>query len=574
MKIDDHDNKLQLSIHVVLGVNEYAAIKTRTAARFGIPGQPVAERTQLEWIMMSPGREEVTSPLLLMQSTSTDYEQLCALDVLGLADAPENDQETVYQQFKEQLERNEAGWYETRLPWKGNHPPLPTNEAGSRRRLEQLIRKLQRNGNHEDYNNIIQEQLQQGVIEPAPTVSSGKEYYIPHKGVSRQDAESTKLRVVYDASARENNNQPSLNDCLHPGPPLQNLLWSILVRSRLTVVITGDLRKAFLQVRIKEEDRDSLRFHWREPGSTKIETYRFTRALFGLKSSPFLLGGVINEHLKIWEPRQSEIIKELRDDLYVDDLMMGDVTVEEVEVKKATATTVLKDATFEIHKWHSNAEELGTNSDPHLGHEVLTYAKQQLGTRPSETKLFGLVWDKSRDTLRVTLRKEETTWTKRSALSQLAKIYDPLGIASPTTLTGKRLYREMCDSKLPWEAELPLKKRWHGWRAKLPEHFTVERALAPHREPVLEVALHAFGDASTRGVSAAVYAVVRQKRGTTQGLVCAKSCLAKRNLKNSTTRVSRPTHGGKSRNQCEVSPRRLSSIIALLARLHCSIILD
>ena len=287
-KLEEADH--ELPIHVVLGVNEYAAIKTRTAAQVGIPGQPVAEHTHLGWIMMSHGREEFTRPLLLTQSTSRDYEQLCALDVLGLADVPENDQETVYQGLKEQLEKNQAGWYETRLPWKRNHPPLPTNEAGSRRRLEQLIRKLQRNGNHEDYNNIIQERLQQGVIEPAPTVSSGKEYYIPHKGVSRPDAESTKLRVVYDASARENNNKPSLNDCLHPGPLLQNLLWSILVQSRFyPVVITGDLRKTFLQVRIKLEDRDSLRFHWREHGSTKIKTYCFTRALFGLTSSSFLL---------------------------------------------------------------------------------------------------------------------------------------------------------------------------------------------------------------------------------------------------------------------------------------------
>ena len=75
-----------------------------------------------------------------------------------------------------------------------------------------------------------------------------------------------------------------------------------------------------------------------------------------------------------------------------------------------------------------------------------------------------------------------------------------------------------------------MKKLWHGWSAKLPERFTVERALTPHRQPVLEVAFHAFGDASTRGVSIAVYAVVRQERGTTQGLVCATSRLAKRNL--------------------------------------------
>jgi hypothetical protein len=47
-------------------------------------------------IVMSPGREEVDSPILLTKTANTDYEQLCALDVLGLADSNENDQQTVY----------------------------------------------------------------------------------------------------------------------------------------------------------------------------------------------------------------------------------------------------------------------------------------------------------------------------------------------------------------------------------------------------------------------------------------------------------------------------------------------
>ncbi|KAL9976251.1 hypothetical protein ACROYT_G013528 [Oculina patagonica] len=138
-----------------------------------------------------------------------------------------------------------AGWYETKLPWKANHPTLPTNEAGSKRKLDQLIRKLERNGQYEEYDSIIQDQLQEGIVEPAPETPTGKELYVPHKEVNRENAESTKLRIVYDASAREKDNQPSLNDCLHPGPPLQNRLWDILVRWRFyPVLLTGDLKKA------------------------------------------------------------------------------------------------------------------------------------------------------------------------------------------------------------------------------------------------------------------------------------------------------------------------------------------
>ena len=86
----------------------------------------------------------------------------------------------------------------------------------------------------------------------------GREFYMPHRAVVREGAESTKTRVVYDFSAREGE-RPSLNDCLYVGPPLQNKLSDVLVRRRFhPIALAGDLRKTFLQVRIKEEHRDAL----------------------------------------------------------------------------------------------------------------------------------------------------------------------------------------------------------------------------------------------------------------------------------------------------------------------------
>ena len=74
---------------------------------------------------MSPGKMGEHESMMLTRSTIEDYSQLCALDVLGLEDKSDGDQSTVCDDFKEQLVRSKEGWYETKLPWKANHPELP-----------------------------------------------------------------------------------------------------------------------------------------------------------------------------------------------------------------------------------------------------------------------------------------------------------------------------------------------------------------------------------------------------------------------------------------------------------------
>ena len=85
---------------------------------------------------------------------------------------------------------------------------------------------------------------------------------MPHKAVVRESAQTAKIGIVYYASAKPNSNSASLNDCLETGPSLQNLLWDILVRTRLRpILLCGDIEKAFLQIRIRGNDRDALHFH-------------------------------------------------------------------------------------------------------------------------------------------------------------------------------------------------------------------------------------------------------------------------------------------------------------------------
>ncbi len=349
-KFIDNDQQSQLPVHVVLGSGEYARIKTGTNPLVGTEGQPIAEKIKLGWFAMSPGVELNHNTMLLTQTSQKDYEDLCRLGVLGLADGAEHDQSLAYSEFKEQLTRSPAGWYETGLPWRGNHPPLLSNKSGSMQRLQSLERRLQRKNFTEDYSTVIEQQKQQGIVEPASNEAIGKEFYLPHKEVVRESAQSTKLRVVYDASAKPSPESPSLNDCLYAGPPLQNKVWQILVRARsFPVLITRDIQKAFLQIRVKEYERDALRFHWRADPLDNVQLLRFTRVLFGLVSSPFLLGGVLEAHLDHWTNKAPAAVDALKRSLYVDDISGGN-TVEEARQRKSKATDILGDATFSLHK--------------------------------------------------------------------------------------------------------------------------------------------------------------------------------------------------------------------------------
>ena len=123
-------------------------------------------------------------------------------------------------------------------------------------------------------------------------------FYLRQRPVIRQSGETTKIRFVYDASAKGYQISTSLNECLETGPLLQNRLWDILIRSRFRhILLCGDIEKVYPQIRIKESQRDALRFDWvSNLDMNRIEVNRFIRLVFGFMQSPFILEGTLKEH--------------------------------------------------------------------------------------------------------------------------------------------------------------------------------------------------------------------------------------------------------------------------------------
>ena len=244
--------------HIILGPSDFAKIKMKKSPRVKKIGEPFAEFLKMGWVMVSPGRESNVVTALYTQTSVSDYEKLCSTDILGLEESHYNHDEFVFQKLKKQLNRSKEGWYETGLIWRESNIPLGNNKCGSLGRLKSLLKSLdQKQKVREAYDSVIKDQLENNIIEEvtdAEINNSSKEFYMPHRAVIRESAEPTKLLVAYDASVKSESGF-SLNDCLEKGPPLQNKLWDILIRTRYQpIVICVDIEKAFLQIRIRENE--------------------------------------------------------------------------------------------------------------------------------------------------------------------------------------------------------------------------------------------------------------------------------------------------------------------------------
>jgi hypothetical protein len=236
--------------------------------------------------------------------------------------------------------------------------------------------------------------------------------YFPHRPVIKETSKTTPVRPVFDASCRSAGHA-SLNECLEKGPNLLEVIPSIISRFRWRKIgVVSDIRKAFLQIQVKDEDRDYLRFLWWEDESKKIVELRHCRVVFGVTSSPFLLAATINHHLDGVQDVNKETIEALRKSFYVDNCVTSVESLERAQQFAADATMVMARGRFELRGWEFTDQNEENNSDP-------------------EVPVLGMIWNKHEDILGIDLRSvldgaNEELINKRSILSRVQRIFDPI----------------------------------------------------------------------------------------------------------------------------------------------------
>lgn len=236
-------------------------------------------------------------------------------------------------------------------------------------------------------------------------------FYLPHHCVVKDYFTTTKLRVVFDGSAKSSTGY-SVNDIMMVGPNIQHDLFSILIRFRKhNYVLSADIAKMYRQIYVKKNHRQLQRILWRFSPDDKMSVYNLNTVTYGTACASFLAIRALHEvaYLHVNDcPKLASIILE---DFYVDDLLTGCNTIDQLNEIKSSISELLQRYGFILRKLSSNCPTVSDSDSATTSHFEFAADVQ--------SKTLGLLWNRHTDTLQysVNIPISPTRITKRQILS-------------------------------------------------------------------------------------------------------------------------------------------------------------
>ncbi|XP_029176084.1 uncharacterized protein LOC114944355 [Nylanderia fulva] len=536
LQLADPDPSSAHQIHLLIGADLYGALLIGDI-RHGPPGTPTAQSTLFGWILSGPtGPTDATHPpadvhnCVVEDDLAPVIQQFWTDETISDSKPPlTEDEQRCEQHFAATHKRDVHGRYVVRLPFKNGSPPSIgesfqitsvlhaklTNRLSRQSEIRTLYHAFL--ADYEELGHMTQ-------IKPS-TSNLSDAAYIPHHAVLREHSTTTKLRVVFNASCRTSNGT-SLNDHLMIGPKLQQDLAAIVLRWRLfQYVYTADIAKMYRQISVHHEDRDYQRILWQPPGCAHINHYQLNTVTYGTACAPYLAMRVLQQ-LNEEDGHEFPLAQTIfRDSIYVDDTLFGADEISDAIKTRDQLIALMKRGQFDLRKWTANSSEL-------LADIPLDRRQSDLAIKSDDSlKVLGLSWSPHTDSFCFKVSSGTSgANTKRSVLSLIAKLYDPLGWASPVVITAKILLQELWLAKIDWDDPLPpdLLQHWISYYSDLPKLETIKipRWTGSHRDN-LGMELHGFADASKRAYAAMVYLRVLRSFDDVQiTLLCAKTKVA------------------------------------------------
>lgn len=396
-------------------------------------GDLLLQKTVLGWIIAGSIPFKQPQIICHLNTPQIDFSRFWEIEELPNIKHYSPDEQACEQHFAKNITRTSDGRYVVALPFNKKIDQLGTSRLRALRRFFALENRLNKDQNLKNqYHEVIEEYFTLNHMEPAPDSEEG--FYLPHHAIIKTSSMTTKLRVVFDGSATSSTGI-SLNETLFVGPTIQSDLFSILLKFRLhNYVITGDIEKMYRQVLVRPQDRDYQRIIWRDKNG-QISTYRLKTVTFGLGPAPFLAVRCINQLTRDEGDSFPRARSTLNSDLYVDDFLSGASTIEDTISLRDEVIDLLKRGGFNMRQFASNAPEVLKGLP-----EASVNLKLQISD-DSTLKTLGIYWDSQNDTITYSVQpiKNPASVTKRFILSEIAKIFDPLGLVSPVIVCAKLL---------------------------------------------------------------------------------------------------------------------------------------
>ena len=406
---------------------------------------------------------------------------------------------------------------------------MPKNRNQALHRLKGTRRRMARDESfRKEYSAFIDKLLNSGYAAKVPKHRLGERaWYLNHHGV--RHPVKKKLRVVYDCSAVMD--EVSLNSVLVQGPDISNSLLGILLRFRKgRIPIMADIESMYYQVKIPVEHRKFVRFLWWEDGNIDTHPIELEMCVhvFGATSSKncvtFALHQTARDNMAVFG---KEAMKCLLEEFYVDDFLKSLDEEEEAISLIKNVTGMCAAGGFNLTKFLSTNEKVIASIPKEKRAEGLkTY---EIGNTLPDESALGVLWNMQGDAFGFCASFKADNGTMRGCLSTISRFKDPLGLAAPFLLKGRKILQKLTKSSVSWDDQLPYEeaKLWSDWRkeVELLETLNIGRCYRSKEfGKVVETSLHCFSDASFVGYGVAAYLRMVDESGKVDvALVMGKS---------------------------------------------------
>lgn len=495
-------------IDLLIGADTFWRVLDKGSITLG-KSKPVLQKTRLGWVISGPleipGKRFTYCNFSRNQDIQNLLTKFWEIEDVSCIPLLSEEESQAEKHFSETHRRDSNGRFIVSVPLKEPVDVLGDSKQTASNQFLQLERKFISNPRLKQmYGEFMSEYEELDHMSPYQPKESEPTFYSPHHGVFREDSATTKLRVVFNCSAKSSSGK-SYNSIQLVGPTVQDDLQSILTRFRQHVyVVSADICKMYRQILIEEQYRPLQLIFWRSNSEDALKTFALNTVTYGTASAPFLatrcLKQLAIEHQRS-SPQASQVI---RTDFYVDDLLSGANTVDEAISLCQSVSSILKSGCFELRKWKSNNPHvLEGIKGASLSTDVFQFSS------PEANKTLGTIWSCADDTLsfQISLPQQIKKVTKRLILSETAKVFDILGLVSPVIVTAKILLQSLWLQNLSWDQEVSdeLSQRWLQLRSELSELNSLKIPRHVSSKDPNSIELHGFSDASESAYGACIY---------------------------------------------------------------------